>query len=292
MRTLPTYMPALVTPYLRSGGIDPEGHAANVNRIAGEGIKGFVVAGSTGEGPYLEPGERSALCSSARTAAPKAFVMCGVAAESVRQAMTQIGEAADGGADAALVLTPGSLARGRVDLISGFYRAIADAAPIPILMYAFTRVAGWEMPTDLAAALSAHQNIVGMKDSNGNPARVSAVMAGAPSDFAIFAGATAAVSLSVAAGGYGSITASGNYAWKLNASVAATARRSWKSAVAQQAALSTVAAAIERYGLPATKHAAGLTGLATGPVRKPLAPPSAKVRAVVAAALDAAGLGA
>lgn len=291
MRTLPTFMPALITPYLRSGDIDADGNAANVARIAADRIKGFVAAGSTGEGPYLEPGERTVLCASARSAAPKAFVLCGVAAESVRQALTQIGEAAEGGADAALILTPGSLVRGRVDLITGYYTALADASPLPLLIYAFTRVAGWEMPTDMAATLSAHPNIVGMKDSNGNPARVSAVMAGAPSDFAIFAGASAAVSLSIAAGGYGAITASGNYAWKLNASVVSTAGRSWRSAIPQQASLSTVAESIERHGLPATKHAAGLSGLSTGPVRKPLAPPSAKVKAVVAATLKTAGLG-
>ena len=54
-------MPALVTPFTRTGTLDVKAHVRNVRSLAERGIEGFVIAGSNGEGPYLESGERAQL---------------------------------------------------------------------------------------------------------------------------------------------------------------------------------------------------------------------------------------
>ena len=104
-------MPALITPFDAAGDLDRSAHHHNLRLLWERGIRGFLLGGSNGEGPYLEPGERRALAETARAAVPEAFLLAGLAAESVRQALSQAEEAAAGGADALLALCPTSLAR-------------------------------------------------------------------------------------------------------------------------------------------------------------------------------------
>ena len=117
MQKLPRLMPALVTPFDAAGAIDFLAHAHNVAFMVDKGITGFLLGGPTGEGPYLEPGERRLLVEATRELADDALVLCGVAAQSNRQAPSQGEEAAAGGADAALVMTPTTLARTRPDAV-------------------------------------------------------------------------------------------------------------------------------------------------------------------------------
>lgn len=78
MNPPPDYMPALITPFDRSGEIDIDAHVGNLRVLAETGIEGFVIGGSNGEGPYLEPGERRALVKAGRRR--KAHFMVGIAA--------------------------------------------------------------------------------------------------------------------------------------------------------------------------------------------------------------------
>src|SRR5918994_1261233 len=164
MRPLPHYMPALITPFTQRGEIDAKAHTHNMRVLADRGIEGFVIGGSNGEGPYLEPGEREQLVKAGRRR--KAHLMVGIAAESTRMALAQVAESTEGGADTLLVLTPTTLARGREDAIVDFYRAVADQAKVPILLYSVPGVTGYNLPIELIARLCRHENIIGMKDSS------------------------------------------------------------------------------------------------------------------------------
>src|SRR3970282_1957556 len=79
-------MPAIITPFTESGTIDHEAHRSNVADLWEREVYGIVIGGSTGEGPYLEPGERQMLAADARKAAPDGFVILGLAAEPLRGA--------------------------------------------------------------------------------------------------------------------------------------------------------------------------------------------------------------
>jgi 4-hydroxy-2-oxoglutarate aldolase len=258
-------MVAIVTPFDVAFEIDTEAHRNNTMQLAGHGSKGFVVAGSTGEGPYLEPGEREVLISGSRSAAPDAFIVCGINAESVRQALAQIHEAARGGADAVLVLTPGTLVRDQTDTISSFYSAVAEAAPLPVMLYSNPKVTGYELPTETINELSTHSNIVGIKDSGGDPTRIEHLTLAIGRGFIVYPGASRALLDSYRAGAYGAITASANYAFGL---VSAAAQGNAEA----QRDLDAVISVVETHGIPGSKRAADAACLMAGMPRPPLRP--------------------
>lgn len=277
----PPFLPALITPFTRSGVIDEDAVAHNVAVLWERGVRGFLLAGSNGEGPYLEPGERAVLCRVARRAAPRSFLLCGVAGESVRIALTQAGEAASGGADAALVLSPTTLVRGRHHLVAGFFSDVADRAPLPIYLYSVPGVTAYDLPVEVALEAAAHPNVTGMKDSGGHPVKAAAIVAGAPEGFTLYVGSSPALTQSVAVGAVGGITSSANYAPELVGQVVAAARRSVKSALPLQRRLTRLSAAVEVHGVAGVKAAAAETGLRAGVPRPPLRPLTGAARRAV-----------
>lgn len=285
-------MPALVTPFDGNGDLDLAAHLHNVGLLSEMGVEGFLLGGSTGEGPYLEPGERTRLAEATRRAAPRSFIMVGVAAESLRTAAGFALEAAQGEADAVVVMTPTTLVRHLPDLMERFYLDLAAGCGVPVFLYSVPRVTAYEIPVDVVARLASDHRIVGIKDSGGNPTRVMAMTAAHP-DFAVFAGASAAILQSIAGGGRGAITASTNYAPQLVAEVVAAARRSPEAARPSQDRLRSLSAVIESGGVPAVKYAASRLGLRPGHPRRPLQPASPEMRRRIDAALaESAGTGA
>jgi dihydrodipicolinate synthase/N-acetylneuraminate lyase len=279
MRTPPRVMPALVTPFTDDGELDLESHRHNLRTLAAEGINGFLIAGSTGEGAYLEPGEREELIRAARDElGRRPFLLGGVVAETERAARAQLAEVEAGGADGALVITPTTLVRNRHPLVKRFYIDLADDAPIPLLLYSVPSYTAYPLPTEVAVELSAHPAIVGMKDSGGDPVRMGDLVAGCADGFFLFCGSSAALSQAVAAGAYGAITASANYAPALVAEVVKRRRPGpW------QRRLTGMSRGIEVHGVPGVKAAAAAFGLHPGFPRLPLRPVTRR---------DAAGLAA
>lgn len=268
MRPLPDYMPALITPFTQRGEIDSKAHTHNMRVLADRGIEGFVIGGSNGEGPYLEPGERERLVKAGRRR--KAHFMVGIAAESTRMALAQVAEATEGGADTLLVLTPTTLARGRDDAIIDFYRAIADRAKVPILLYSVPNVTGYSLPIELVARLSRHDNVIGMKDSSGDVVRLQSIIDAVPGDFILYSGASKALTGAMAVGCHGAITGSGNYAPELVLRTLKAARTDPASARRDQKRLSKLSADVEAHGIPGVKAAARAAGLEPGYPRAPL----------------------
>ncbi|MEE9205365.1 MAG: dihydrodipicolinate synthase family protein [Acidimicrobiia bacterium] len=291
MRSLPSAMPALITPFTGSGELDLRAHRHNVARMWDLGLRGTLIAGSTGEGPYLEPGERRSLVAAAREVAPRSFLLCGIHAETIRSAVAAMHEAYESDADAVLVVTPATLIRHRPDLIEAFFVEVTEAAPLPLLLYSVPKVTGVELAESSVAALSSHPRIVGMKDSGGDPIRSSRLVRAAPDGFKLYAGATTALSLSVAGGAHGAITASANYAPRLVRDTVIAARRSLRAAEPLQTRLSILSTAIESHGIPAVKYAAGRAGFASGHSRAPLASPPAEVKRVVRRSMATAEIG-
>jgi 4-hydroxy-2-oxoglutarate aldolase len=261
-------MPALITPFTRGGEIDTRAHTHNLKVLADVGIHGFVIGGSNGEGPYLEPGERHRLLKSGRRR--KAHFMVGIAAESTRVAVNQVEEAIDAGADTVLVLTPTTLARGRDDAVHRFYRTIADVSTVPVFLYSVPSVTGYSLPVELVWRLSRHENIVGMKDSSGDVVRLQSIIDAAPSDFLLYSGSSRALTAAMAIGCHGAITGSGNYVPQLVLQTLAMAKEDPSKARKLQKRLSAISADVEAHGVPGVKAAAKAAGLDPGHPREPL----------------------
>jgi dihydrodipicolinate synthase/N-acetylneuraminate lyase len=278
-------MPALVTPFDAAGDFDAAAHSHNVGLLTARGIGGFVLAGSTGEGPYLEAGERSRIVAVARDHAPDAYLVCGVNGETLRAAAAQTAEAADAGADAVLVITPTTLVRSRHREVEGFYADLADTAALPIFLYTVPRVTGYELPVDVIVRLGAHPNIAGVKDSGGDVERLVELGATMDPSFLVFVGASRAVRDGMEAGAHGAVTASGNYAWPLLQALVADGATG-----EPQEALTAVASFVDALGVPGAKQAARLVGLRSGLPRRPLLPVHPSRHRQLCDALTAAGL--
>lgn len=273
MRTPPNFMSALITPFDEEGDIIAEAHIHNLQLQTSRGVTGFVLGGSTGEGPYLEAGERASLLNQARQElGGEPFLICGVQAQSVRQAEAQLAEIANAGADAALVMTPTSLARGNHDAMQRFFDAIAETSPLPVFLYSVPAVTGYDLPVESVAALAQHPKIVGLKDSGGRPLHTKEVVQSTPDDFMVYAGSSSTLLQGMAAGATGAITASSNYLPELLSALVTTSQTSVSETEPLQARLTKATREIESYGVVGTKAAAGAAGLWTGIPRKPLQP--------------------
>ena len=268
MLSPPDYMPALITPFTRSGEIDTRAHTTNLRALADTGIDGFVIGGSNGEGPYLEPGERQRLVKAGRRR--KAHFMVGIAGESTRVALRQVEEAIEGGADSLLAMTPTTLTRGRDEAVLRFYRAIADASTVPVFLYSVPSVTAYNLPLELVWRLSRHDNIVGMKDSSGDVVRLQSIIDAAPSEFILYSGSSRALTAAMAVGCHGAITGSGNYVPELVLQTLEAAKSDPVKARRLQKRLSAVSADVEAHGVPGVKAAAKAAGLDPGHPREPL----------------------
>lgn len=278
MPPYPRYLVALITPFTVDGEVDLEAHRHNVVTLSEVGIGGFVIGGSNGEGPYLEPGERRTLVAIAREAVgPEAHVMCCVMAETVRGAQRQLDEAVGAGADSILCLTPTTLSRNRPEVVERYFTEVADRSPLPVMLYSVPNTTAYNLEESLVSTLAEHPNIVGMKDSGGDPVRMQRLVESTPDDFVLWSGSSQALTLAIAAGAHGVITGSGNYVPTLVLRTLAAALENPTTARALQAELSSVSRTVESQGIPAVKSAAAVVGLRPGIPRPPLAPVPADV---------------
>lgn len=276
----PEYMPALITPFKRNGDLDEEAHVRNVRKLAERGIEGFVLGGSNGEGPYLEPEERGRLVKSIRRR--KTHIMAGIAAESVRQARAAMEEVEEAGADSLLVMTPTTLSRGREKVVQHFYETVADEATRPVFLYSVPMVTAYSMPLETITRLAEHENVVGMKDSSGDVVRLQSILDATPRDFILYSGSSKALTAAIAVGCHGAITGSGNYAPDLVLQTLAAARENPNEARELQRRLSALSSDIEGHGVPGVKAAAKAAGLEPGYPRLPLTRPLRGVETSIA----------
>ncbi|KAF8199513.1 hypothetical protein BJ912DRAFT_949240 [Pholiota molesta] len=171
---------------------------AHVLRLAKGGVTGILVQGSNGEAQHLSHEERqSAIAFTRKTLDDNGFnnvlVIAGTGAQSTRETKKLCADAKDAGASHALVLTPSTWPpQMTLDNILRFHREVADASPIPTMIYNFPTVtAGLDLDSDIITTLAEHPNIVGVKLSCGNIGKLQRITSRIPSsEFAVYAGRT------------------------------------------------------------------------------------------------------
>jgi dihydrodipicolinate synthase/N-acetylneuraminate lyase len=171
--------PALTTPFYPDGRLYLRKLEHNVDRYSRTPVAGLVVLGSTGEAVFLrEPEQVQVLETVAQAAIPEKVLIAGVGQESVLATLVLAEHAARLNYDAVLVRTPHYYRNQmRPAEMLHYYRAVADASPLPVLLYSVPACTAYELPVEIAAQLSQHPNIIGIKDSSNNPARISEMVA-------------------------------------------------------------------------------------------------------------------
>jgi 4-hydroxy-2-oxoglutarate aldolase len=281
--------PPVVTPFNRRGDVDEKRFRENLQRYAGIGLGGIVVAGSTGEAPYLSEHERLRLVEIARNVVrPPEVLVVGTGLEGTRETLRLSREAVARGADALLVLTP-NYYKARMDsaALIAYFRALGDGLRRPVIIYSIPQFTGINIAVDAVAKLSRHPNIVGLKESSGNLNFVRSLLRRSAPGFHLLVGSVLILLDALRAGAAGAVLGQACFAPELCIGVCeAFRRRQFKTARAFQEKLCILAQKITApYGVSGVKAALDLCGYHGGPPRSPLAALHDAQRKGVAAAI-------
>ncbi len=170
--------PAIATPFYADGRLYLKKLEHNVDRYTKGPITGVVVLGSTGEAVFLNCDEqRQVLRTAIAAAAPEKVMIAGCGHESVQETVEACEYAASLGYDAAMVRTPHYYRNQMTPAaMLNYFRAVADRSPLPVILYSFPQCTGYDLPVELIAELSEHRNIIGIKESSGDQAKVERIV--------------------------------------------------------------------------------------------------------------------
>jgi 4-hydroxy-2-oxoglutarate aldolase len=179
------------------------------------------------------------------------------------------------GADAVLVRTPGFFKSQMTgDVFVHHYTAVADASPVPVLLYNFPAVTGVNLLPATVARLAEHPNIVGMKESGSDIGHIADLVSNTPREFTILAGSGSTFFAALCAGVSGGILALGALLPEpcLRLLELARDQRYDEARVLQQRLLPIARLISSGYGVPGLKAALHIVGCDVGKPRRPLEP--------------------
>ena len=262
----------------RRRAVESQGPAQH-REVERHGTSGYVVVASTGESVMLGTDEKIQLWEwVAQWAAPEKLLIAGTGMDSVHQTVALTNRAADIGYKAALVKTPsffkGQFSNPETQML--FFRAVADQAKIPVLLYNFPQNTGVDLAAEAVAELSHHPNIVGIKESSGNVEKLMQMVRETKKGFQVLTGSATTLAPSLAIGCSGGILAFANPApyatisiWEAHRTREPEAALDWQNRIGRAAKLVTT-----KYGIGGLKYAMDLTGYYGGPPRLPLTVPT------------------
>jgi 4-hydroxy-2-oxoglutarate aldolase len=282
----------ITTPFSAHEEVDEAALSTNIEKWNKTGIAGYVVLGSTGERINLDEREYLRVIEIARAATPNHLsFIAGAGQQSTRSTIAEIKRAAQAGAEAVLVITP-NYYRAAItqEALVRHYTVVADAAPIPIILYSMPDLTGIKIEPETAARLSAHPNIIGMKDSSNDVAKFREALEQVSKDFAMLIGNGTVFSQTLQAGARGGILAVGCAAPELCREIYRAVRAgNLEQAEGLQERLTPLAIAVTKtYGIGGLKAAMDVAGYAGGAVRAPLRRPGAEACAEIAQLLEKA----
>ena len=283
---------ALITPFTERGELDETALAAFVDWQIAEGIHGLVPVGSTGEAVTLSLAERERVVRiTVERAAGRVPVIAGAGSNDTAVAIETSKRLAAMGATHLLHVSPMYNKPPQRGILAHF-RAVADASPVPIVVYNVPGRTGSNVLADTTLALAEHPNICAVKEASGNPAQISEIIRRRPAGFAVLSGDDGLTLDVMAAGGDGVISVISNVVPRACAQlVEAMERGDLVNARAWHHRLAPLvdAAFIESNPLP-IKAAAALMGRARNILRLPLVPMDPKHEPALRAALATAGV--
>ncbi|MEE9514356.1 MAG: dihydrodipicolinate synthase family protein [Anaerolineales bacterium] len=268
--------PPISTPFADKGEIAFDHLSANLARWNEWPLDGYVVGGSNGEFVSQSFKERVAVVKMVHEEMPSNHLLiAGAGMHSTQETVDLTHAMAAVGADAALIVTP-SYYKSKMDLraLRGHYHTVAEASSVPVLLYNVPANTGVDMPAGTIIELAQHPNIVGIKDSSGDLAKMESVVDAAPEGFQVLAGSGSFFLPALAIGAVGLIAALVNIAAGDLARIQTLFRdgQTGDARNLQQKLIETNSAVTSRFGVAGLKAALDLLGFYGGPVRSPLQP--------------------
>ena len=273
------------TPFDEQDRVDTARLKTALQKWMATSLDGVVVLGSNGEAALMDDFESDQAIVAARDVVPSSrrFIV-GTGRESTQAAIRASKRAAEHGADAVLVRTPGFFKTQMTnDAFVRHYTAVADASPVPVLLYNFTAVTGVNLLPAAVARIAIHPNVIGMKESGGDIAQIADLVTSTPATFGVIAGTAGTFYPALNVGAVGGILALANVLPDACTKLfRLTKAGRHEEAIAIQRRLMPMAKLLgQQYGVPGLKAALSLIGYDVGMPRPPLAPlPEAAVAAL------------
>ena len=264
------------TPFDEDGRLDLGRFRAAFARWLASPLEGFVVLGTTGEAPLVDDDESERIIAAARDQIPRdhRFIV-GCGRESTRATVQAAVRVADLGADAVLVRTPGFFRCQMTDeAFAQHYTNVADGSPVPVLLYNFAAVTGVDLSPSTVSRLASHPNVIGMKESGGDVARMKELVSVSPPGFSVLTGSGSSFHQTLLAGAAGGILALSCVVPDACVRLFEMARqgRHDEARTIQEAILPLARLVGGVHGVPGLKAALHLVGCDVGFPRAPLAP--------------------
>ncbi|MFC0181876.1 4-hydroxy-tetrahydrodipicolinate synthase [Pseudarcicella hirudinis] len=180
--------PALVTPMLADGSIDFEGLKRLLDHVSEGGVDYLVVQGTTGESATTSKQEKAEVLEFVKKNNPKNLpIVYGIGGNNTPEVVKYIEEADLEGVDAILSVCPYYNKPGARGVIA-HYTAIADASPVPVIMYNIPGRTGINMSAETVLTLAKHPNIIGIKEASCVIELCMEIYKGKPDDFLLISG--------------------------------------------------------------------------------------------------------
>jgi len=266
-------MPALITPFTPENQIDVDGFRKNIEFAIKGGVSAIVPCGTTGESATMSAAEHMKVTDIA-VEASTVPVIAGTGSNNTAEAIEFTKHAADAGASAALVITP-YYNKPSQNGLKAHFEKIANTVDIPMVLYNVPSRTGVDMSVSTIAELAAHPNIIGIKEATGDMGKATEIISKTKDeDFILLSGDDVATLPLMSIGAAGVISVIANILPDdMTQMVKAYESGNFSDAVAIHYKLAPLMKALFIETNPAPiKTAAGLKGLAAGPLRLPLAP--------------------
>lgn len=286
----------ITTPFDADGNVDLAGLRANIAKWNTTGISGYVLLGSTGERVNLDEREYLEVIESARAEVegrPEGLTfIAGAGQQSTRGTINEIKRVSEAvSVDAFLVITP-HFYRPSItqQALITHYQRIADASPVPMILYSMPALTGIKIEPETAARLSEHENIIGIKDSSADLDGLRETIKLVRKDFAVLTGNGTVLSQALSAGACGGILAVGCVAPSVCLEIfrAVTSGENERASSLQTKLTPLAQAVTTRFGIGGLKAALEMKGYVGGTVRAPLRAPDNEAREEIRRCLDEA----
>jgi len=279
------------TPFSEAGDLDLQALRSNLNRWNKTGIIGYAAVGSTGERAHLDEREYIQLIEAARAEVPADLLfIVGAGQHSTRNTVAEIRQAAAAGADAVLVLTPHYYRPAMTqEVLLDHYLAVAEASPVPVILYSMPALTGIKIAPETVARLSEHENIIGLKDSSNQMEEFATTVSLCQKDFAVLTGNGTVLYPALTLGARGGILAVGCVVPEACLEILSAFRdgENERAAGLQETLTPLATAVTTKFGIGGLKAALEINGYKGGAVRAPLRAPDASAREEIARLLRA-----
>lgn len=269
-------LPALTTPFAADGTVAIEKLRENIALYNRTGVAGYLSVGSTGESVLLSYDEVERVWGATReAAAPGKVLIAGTGVDATAETIVRTRRAAALGFDAALVKTPHYFKpQMTAGALEEHYRRVADASPIPVLIYSVPQYTGVSVTSDLVARLAEHPNIVGIKDSSGNVQVAAEIVNSTPMEFRTLVGSASTLLASLSVGAAGGILALACFLPEAAVGIyeAFIGKDPARATMLQRSILTASRKIVAQLGIAGVKYAMDCGGYFGGTPRAPLQP--------------------